>query len=119
VLVYVDESRSESALLREILAGLEEEGVPGRVRVVEGPGGTDAVALAHEAAQNSDLEVGLGLDANGAIALHHRRADADQPIFTTAGSAVDGLVARAFGVNAARLVKVQPLRGLRVQSWER
>lgn len=114
VVVYVDPSRAGTALLFELLAGLEEEGVPGQVHVIPVSSKVQeplfAVQLAYAAAKSSALEVGLGLDAQGAIALHHRRAEPNKPVFAAAGGSVDGLVARAFGSNAARLVKVQPLR---------
>ncbi|HYG56853.1 MAG TPA: glycerol dehydratase reactivase beta/small subunit family protein [Symbiobacteriaceae bacterium] len=106
VVVFVDPAYLDTALLTELLAGLEEEGVPARVR----PAAGSAVAMAHQAALESPLEVGLGLDRRGAMALHHRRTQPDRPLFATGDSPVDGLVARDLGVSAARLVKVQPLR---------
>ncbi len=114
VAVQVDPSRAGTALLLQLLAGLEEEGVPGRVQITEADltadGQPAAVAMAYEAARSSSLEVGLAMDAGGALALHHLRAEPDKPIFVAPAGTVDGLVARAFGVNAARLVKVQPFR---------
>jgi hypothetical protein len=118
-----------AAVLREVCAGAEEEGVP--TRVVDVPGrGRDrgglaaAVALAHAAALDSRLDVGIGIsgggdggddggsdggsDGGGAVAVHHAKLPADAPVTTTAPGAVlpDW---RAAGRTAARVVKGLPL----------
>jgi len=93
------------ALRREILLGMEEEGVP--VAVVEGEG--EASDLGFEAARLSSLEVGVGLDARGMTVLQHRKLHRHQPLLT-ANLALRPETARQVGINAARLVKVLPLK---------
>jgi len=113
VVIRADDAWRDTPVLAELLAGLEEEGVPGRVDWVSAAApGQDvpaAVAMAHEAALASRLEVGLGLDHSGALALHQRRQPVEAPLMVVPARLVDRPTARAMGMNAARLVKVQPL----------
>lgn len=113
VVIRADHAWRDTPVLAELLAGLEEEGVPGRLDWADGPApdGNDpaAVALAYQAATASRLEVGLGLDHSGALALHQRRQPANAPLLVVPARLVDRQTARAMGMNAARLVKVQPL----------
>lgn len=100
----------QTPLLREVLAGIEEEGVPYSatvLSVVESPL-PDAVTLAHRAAQRSSLDVGVGIDASGYICVHHtKRAEADPIELSNAN--VEAGDARRFGHNAARVVVGVPL----------
>lgn len=95
-----------SAALREVRAGLEEEGVPCRVTQSHG----DAVALAWAAATTSPVSVGVGLDADAAC-LHLPQLPPDAPLLRLAAPH-DPERLRALGHNAARLVKGAPLKEL-------
>ena len=107
--------------LAEICAGLEEEGVPWALRQME----TDAPSmegnashwdgamekippsakdLAYQAAQDSVLEVGIGLTTE-AIALQIRRVPKEKPVFYFANPTARQC--RVLGTNAARAVKKQ------------
>lgn len=90
--------------LLELLCGVEEEGVPCEVEAA-GDGG--AVALAHRAAGDSALGVGLGLDSAGMAAAHYNKLPADKPLFTL-NYRLDGAKLRNLAANAARLVKGMP-----------
>jgi len=57
-------------LLREVLAGLEEEGVP--VRVVRVLHTSDVAFIAHTAAKLSGSGVGIGIQSKGTTVIHHR-----------------------------------------------
>jgi Dehydratase medium subunit len=94
------------AVLREVCAGVEEEGVP--TELVQVADGGDATALAHAAAQESRLDVGIGLDAAGATAVHHGKLPERSPAATTGPSAAAADHRRA-GRIAARVVKGLPL----------
>ncbi|MQL53315.1 propanediol utilization protein [Desulfofundulus thermobenzoicus] len=94
-------------MVREVLLGLEEEGVP--VVVQEGNG--DAEELGHQAARLSPLEVGIGLDGQGKAVIHHCKLRRHQPVFT-AHLNLRPEAARVVGTNAARLVKVLPFKPL-------
>lgn len=88
--------------LREVRAGLEEEGVPLRVEIVAGG---DAVDLAYEAALASSLGVGIGIDAEGWVCVQHAKRPRGSPVLTAVAAQ-----ARLCGHNAARLVIGLPLK---------
>jgi Dehydratase medium subunit len=98
--------------LRELTAGLEEEGVPFRVEEAEAAGAAEAEAeaggaaeLAHAAAHASTLDVGIGVDAAGHICVHHAKLPPDAPALTGPPRH-----ARSLGHNAARLVTGIPFK---------
>ncbi|MCZ2846469.1 glycerol dehydratase reactivase beta/small subunit family protein [Modestobacter sp. VKM Ac-2978] len=96
-----------AAVLREVCAGAEEEGVP--TDVVDAPDQpADAVGLAHAAARDSQLEVGVGVDAAGAVAVHHGKLPPHRPA-TTTGPDAGPRDWRRTGRTAARIVKGLPL----------
>jgi propanediol dehydratase-reactivating factor small subunit len=90
--------------LREINAGMEEEGVP--FRVEEAQTGS-AAELAHAAAHASTLDVGVGVDAAGNICVHHAKLPPDAPALTGPPQH-----ARSLGHNAARLVTGIPFKNV-------
>jgi hypothetical protein len=93
------------AVLRAVLAGIEEEGVPASVV----PDAGDTVAMAHRAACESPLGVGVGIGATGAVCVHHAKLDpASPPLYSE-----DADAGRHLGHNAARIVTVIPLIPLR------
>ncbi len=93
--------------IRPLLWGLEEEGIPAEISEASGE---DAVALAKQAAQMSPLNVGIGLNGvNGRVVLHHRDLPEDQPLFTLTTDQATPAQLRLLGMNAARLVKGEPL----------
>ena len=92
---------------REVLAGIEEEGVP---FVLSRPAAdTDADELAQTAARGSPLDVGVGIDRHGRVCIRHEMLTAPMPdLECDGGASVDA--ARAAGHNAARIVVGVPLR---------
>ena len=99
--------RGRSADLQSVFFGMEEEGIPFEVQELSAG---EAVAVAKEAAHISPLNVGIGFDGTkGTIALHHRDLRADEPLFVVnLHDATPGEL-RKLGINAARLVKSEPL----------
>src|SRR4051794_14481335 len=96
-----------SAELQPVFWGMEEEGIPCEVQ--ECPTG-EAVGVAKEAALMSPLNVGIGVDGvRGTIVLHHRDLPADQPLFILNLRDAKPAELRRLGINAARLVKSEPL----------
>lgn len=76
-----------AAVLREVLAGAEEEGVPvvawpDPTAATGPPGDAGAVAMAHRAARRSQLDSGVGIDLHGAVAVHHAKLPPDRPALT-------------------------------------
>ncbi len=102
ILVYVQEGLSE-AVIRDILLGIEEEGIPYRVSAFPE---TNANSLGHRAALDSRLDVGIGLSAEGGCSLHHAKIDQDHPVLRLGRHHSD---LRNIGTNSARLVKGIPM----------
>ncbi|MGE2735370.1 glycerol dehydratase reactivase beta/small subunit family protein [Mycolicibacterium vaccae] len=97
------------AIETEVLAGIEEEGVP---FVVERPDAAqEATVLAGLAAARSSLSVGVGIDDRGRVCVQHQKLADPQPGLHTT-SAANPVAARSLGHNAARMVVGIPLRAL-------
>lgn len=103
--IVVRHDGADDAVLREIRAGAEEEGVP---TSVEDSPADDVVALAHTAALGSRLEVGVGIGAAGDVAVHHATLPPDAPALTVPAGA-DRTVWRRAGATAARIVTGLPI----------
>lgn len=94
--------------LRELTAGMEEEGIPCQIAdATEQKAG--AGVLAHEAAVQSQLAVGVGV-TDGEIAVHYAKLPVGKPLFLSAEQ--QPAVWRSLGYNAARLVKGIPFKGI-------
>lgn len=102
ILVYVQEGLSET-LIRNILLGIEEEGIPYRVSAFPE---TRVNELGHRAALDSRLDVGIGLSADGGCSLHHAKIDLNHPVLKLSRQPSD---LRNIGTNSARLVKGIPM----------
>ncbi|CAN5124886.1 glycerol dehydratase reactivase beta/small subunit family protein [soil metagenome] len=100
-------SCGSSSVENEVLAGMEEEGVPSVVE--RGPRCDDALALAAAAAGRSSLSVGVGIDSGDRVCVQHDKLP--EPLAELISSAgVGGAAARILGHNAARIVTSIPLR---------
>lgn len=105
VVLYVSPETGKETIAA-VLEGLEEQSVPWQVRSAEG----EAVKLAHRAARESILRVGLGLGTDGGIALHQAQLDRDRPLYLLKSAQIRE--ARLIGENAGRLVKGLPMADL-------
>jgi hypothetical protein len=88
--------------VKEVYAGLEEEGVPFLFQ--ERDKASTFIELGWEAATISSLQIGIGIDKNGYICLHHEKLKQEEPYLQD--TLQNG---RKIGKNAARLVKGLPL----------
>jgi len=107
--IYLPANFDGPDILREILYGIEEEGVPCDLRAAA-PGesaGEDAAALAFRGAEESVPGVGIGLDGAGRLAVHFRQLPPDKPLFLV-NVRREREKARLMASNAARLVKRLP-----------
>jgi len=103
IVVAMNDSVTE-AHLAEVLHGIEEEGIPYSLRTLPL---SDARDLAHSAAIESRLGVGVGA-ADHCVVVTTEKLDFHQPYITkTLNSTPD--LDRAIGQNAARLTKRIPL----------
>jgi hypothetical protein len=102
---------ADESLYKWIAVGAEEEGIPCRLEPTDGmPDETDVASLAHAAAQNSRLDVGVGL-VSGQVAVHERHMPAERPVIVSEVEEDHARqVCRSVGANAARLVIGTPLR---------
>lgn len=106
VLILTAGSAAE-ATTSSVLWGLEEEGIPSELRQVASG---EAEHLAKQAADASRLGVGVGVqESEGRVVLHHRDLPAGRPLFTLSSGDIQSAKLRVLGMNAARLVKGEPL----------
>ena len=99
--------REQTGILDAILWGLEEEGIP--VEILQAPDQA-AETLAQQAADQSPLNVGIGVSRNGKeVALHHRDLPSGRSLFVLSGPSLQLGNLRRLGLNGARLVKGEPL----------
>lgn len=93
-------------VVREVCAGAEEQGIP--TAILGGPpAGADEAGRA--AAEESRLEVGVGIGADGAVVVRHALVAA--PVLRLDGGAPAAQVRRA-GADAARIVTGLALRAM-------
>lgn len=85
--------------------GIEEEDVPWTVQYRhEG----DSTSVAHSAATDSSLKVGVSITPESRIVVHHQQLSSDDPVFDV--SEVTAETARKLGSNSARLAKGIPFK---------
>lgn len=106
IMIYVNAHFGQEAKLREVQAGIEEEGIPSSWYV----GAGDAGSLACRGAGESPLGVGVGIGAE-AMSVHYHKLPADKPLFVLPAGE-DPATWRRLGYNAARLVKGTPFKEL-------
>ncbi len=105
--VYIgfDAEIAGSNIFKNVCYGLEEEGIPFYYFAGEEK---NAEVLAHEAAQGSRLNVGVGIGVDNNIVLQHKKLDLENPFFK---QKIDyNFQAKIIGSNAARLVKGIPVK---------
>jgi hypothetical protein len=93
-------------LLQPVLWGMEEEGIPFEIHEA---GNGSIQQLAKKAADTSPLNVGLAQNGDGVVVLHHRDLPAETTLFSVDSRNAHSPSLRCLGINAARLVKGQPL----------
>jgi len=104
IVIYLAENFSDSRIIREALKGVEEESIPFEIL----SSATDnAVSLAYLGAEQSALEVGIGIDNRNHLAVHYRKLPPENPLFLLDYMVNFGEV-RNVCANAARLVKNTP-----------
>ncbi|WP_084295501.1 glycerol dehydratase reactivase beta/small subunit family protein [Desulfitibacter alkalitolerans] len=108
VCIAIDKNFDNKPLIREVTAGLEEEGIPYRIILSEG----DAVTLAIEAAAVSHFEAGIGVGSDHSIAVSQNRQSFNKPLFYVSGTEGRLEIWRVIGSNAARMVKGIPFKEL-------
>ena len=104
IMIYLAENISDKLILREALKGVEEESIPYEIF---SSSADNAVSLAYLGAEQSALEVGIGIDSRNQLAVHYRKLPPENPLFLLDYRMNFGEV-RNVCANAARLVKNTP-----------
>lgn len=102
--IFVSSLFSNDKVLLDIVSGVEEESIPHEVEVKDID---DGVLLAYNGAIESTLQVGIGVDSKGIIAVHYKTLDKDSPLFKIDYN-LDKDKIRSTCSNGARLVKGVP-----------
>ncbi|WP_434777903.1 glycerol dehydratase reactivase beta/small subunit family protein [Neisseria sp. Ec49-e6-T10] len=103
--VFIAHADNAEQIKKALAEGMEEEGVPYHFCAQNEP--LNAVDLARLAAQESPLQVGVGVDKQGSIAIHHQKLPDDRPLFLV-HLPYPNTQMRKLGNHAARLVKGLP-----------
>ena len=107
ILIFVSNPNKE--LLKEIGAGIEEEGVAYEMVVMEGK---DIDTLTFESSNTSILGTGIGV-CHSVIALSLSSLEKGTFVFRIEAPTLSQ--ARAIGTNAARIVKRKPLKEIKIE----
>lgn len=103
--VFFDENKVKETDIKEVLWGIEEEGIPYEILPVNIE---NAVDSGYKASIESSLGVGIGIDEK-IIVLHYNKLNQDSPLFTIKRNS-DSIKIRSLGANAARLVVKMPFK---------
>ena len=105
--IHVHTGSLEAAILTQVLYGIEEEQIPVQLVISDQ---IDAVSVAHQAALQSPLLVGVAV-INDEVVVHYRNLSPTSPLFhIRRAGAKDNESLRHIGANAARLVKGVPFK---------
>lgn len=104
VFIYIEDKLKNTGIVDFITYGIEEEGIPYHI---VSDGATNYKELAEKASNDSQLDVGIGVDASGNMCLHHAKLP-DQYYLFDCKYLNDQKKLRDIGVNGARLVKGIP-----------
>lgn len=103
VIIYMNPLEVNEGLLSEIMAGLEEEGVPSEKQEISN---MEVMTLASRAAKASPLDIGIGISSE--IAMTIKQFPKGKMLYYL--KKPDKRMARCLGSNAGRYVKGLPLK---------
>lgn len=106
--IVVVTNKPDKILLKQLLAGIEEEGIPYEVNMISGE---ELLKITHRAALYSRMGVGVGINGNRVI-LHYSKLKIEKPILDENLNGYIKETARSIGNNAARLYKVMPFKDI-------
>lgn len=100
--------RGNENVLLEILAGMEEEGIPYEVKNIEFE---DVIKQAYDASQESRMGIGIAIKGTKVV-LHYVKLKEREPLIVKEIDSSHWDSARIIGCNAARLYKIMPFKSL-------
>ena len=106
--IVVVTDKPDKIILKQLLAGIEEEGIPYEFDVVNGD---ELLKITHKAALYSRMGVGIGIKQNRVL-LHFSKLKVDKPILDANLNDDIKNTARNIGNNAARLYKIMPFKNM-------
>lgn len=106
--IVVVTDKPDINILKQLLAGIEEEGIPYEVDAVNGD---ELLKITHKAAVYSRMGVGVGINQNRVL-LHFSKLKIDKPILDVNLNENIKDIARNIGNNAARLYKIMPFKNM-------
>lgn len=106
--IVVVTDKPDKNILKQLLAGIEEEGIPYEVDTINGD---DLLTITHKASVHSRMGVGIGISENRVL-LHYSKLKIDKPILDATLKYDIKEVARNVGNNAARLYKIMPFKNI-------
>lgn len=106
--IVVVTDNPDKYILKQLLAGIEEEGIPYEVDTINGD---ELLKITHKAALYSRMGVGIGIKQNRVL-LHFSKLKIDKPIVDTYLFDDTKETARNIGNNAARLYKIMPFKNI-------
>ncbi len=113
--IYYDDNFVDTSMFLELLWGIEEEGIP---YSLHSQNNETSIELGYRGAEESRLDVGIGIGKDKKIILHYTKLEKERPLFTIDISS-DKYVLRALGSNAARLVKGIPFKEMNPKKSEK
>jgi len=110
IFIYYEEGLIDLKLLHSLSYGIEEEGIPYIIKKSELH---DYRSLSQLASEESQLDVGIGLDSNGNVCIHHSKLPDHHYLFESNFKGDEhGII--FIGANGARLVKGIPFKAVEI-----
>lgn len=108
--IFVCLNNQKEPFLKEILAGIEEEGIPYDVRNINLNEST-ILREVYAAAQESRMGIAIGV-MDTRIVLHFNKLKEEKPLIDVKLNLYEKEKARIVGCNAARLYKIMPFKDI-------
>lgn len=106
--IFVCVDSPNKSILREVIAGIEEEGIPYDIKEVELSEDTFLHKVYTES-QNSRMNIAVGI-MNNRLVIHYDKLPEEEPLIFETIESYSKEKARKIGCNAARLYKVMPFK---------
>lgn len=104
--IYYSSQIKDKSSYNQLLWGIEEEGLPYNIqsKPLE-----NSIELGYSAAEDSKLNVGIGIGKDGNIIVHYQKLNKEKPLFNL-NIKDEHHNLRKLGANAARLIKGIPFK---------
>ncbi|KZL90670.1 glycerol dehydratase reactivase beta/small subunit family protein [Clostridium magnum] len=114
--IFVCINNLKEPFLKEILAGIEEEGIPYNVKNINFNEST-ILREVYTAAQESRMGIAIGV-IEGRLVLHFNKLKEEKPLVDIKLDLYEKEKARIVGCNAARLYKIMPFKDIESVNME-